>query len=221
MCGHGLIGVVRTLEFLDRLASGTVRIDTPVGTVGAELEPDGAVTIENVPAVCHARDVEVDVPVLGRVRGDVAWGGNWFFLAELPGLPLDLANVAALTDATSRILSSLRAQGVTGRDGAEIDHVELLGPPRRRRRRAISSFGLARLGSLPCGTGVSAKMAAAAGEVARAVAQESPTGSARGLVEERDGELVPRLRGRAFVTARATLHFDPRDPFREGFTTAR
>ncbi len=84
MCGHGLIGVVRTLAFLGRLGPGAVRLDTPVGTVGAELEPDGAVTIENVPAFCHARDVEVEVPGLGRVTGDVAWGGNWFFLTELP-----------------------------------------------------------------------------------------------------------------------------------------
>src|SRR4030042_243005 len=97
MCGHGLIGVVRTLEFLGRLVPGAVRVDTPVGTVGAELEADGAVTIENVPAFCHARDVAVEVPGLGGVTGDVAWGGNWFFLAELPAPPLDLANVAALT----------------------------------------------------------------------------------------------------------------------------
>jgi 4-hydroxyproline epimerase len=228
MCGHGLIGVVRTLEFLGRLAPGAVRIDTPVGTVGAELEPDGAVTIESVPAFCHALDVEVEVPGLGRVTGDVAWGGNWFFLTALPHLPLDLANVAALTDATSRILDALRAQAITGRDGGEIDHVELFGPPRRPdadSRNFVLCPGLAYDRS-PCGTGTSAKMAvlAARGKLApdERWRQESLTGSLfEGWLEEKGGALVPRVRGRAFVTGRATLFFDPRDPFREGFTAAR
>jgi proline racemase len=225
MCGHGLIGVVRTLEFLGRLAPGTARIDTPVGTVSAELEADGFVTIENVPSYCHARDVGVEVPGLGRVTGDVAWGGNWFFLTELPALPIELSNVAALTDATSRILSALRSAGVTGRDGALIDHVELFGPPRRPDADARSFVlcpGLAYDRS-PCGTGTSAKMAglAARGRLApgRRWRQESVTGSLfEGWLEERDGALVPHVRGRAFVTGRATLLFDPRDPFREGFT---
>lgn len=228
MCGHGLIGVVRTLEFLGRLGPGAVRVDTPVGTVGAELEPDGAVTIKNVPAFCHARDVEVKVLGLGRVTGDIAWGGNWFFLTELPELPLDLANVAGLTDATSRILDALRAQGITGRDGGEIDHVELFGPPRRPdadSRNFVLCPGLAYDRS-PCGTGTSAKMAvlAARGKLAPGERwrQESLTGSLfEGWLEEKGGALVPRVRGRAFVTGRATLFFDPRDPFREGFTAAR
>jgi 4-hydroxyproline epimerase len=228
MCGHGLIGLVRTLEVLGRLAPGPVRIDTPVGTVGAEREPDGAVTIENVPAYCHARDVAVEVPGLGRVTGDVAWGGNWFFLTELPGLPLDLAHAAALTDATSRIKDALRAQGITGRDGDEIDHVELFGPPRRTdadARNFVLCPGRAYDRS-PCGTGTSAKMAvlAARGKLAPGERwrQESLTGSLfEGWLEERGGALVPRVRGRAFVTGRATLFFDPRDPFREGFTAAR
>ena len=229
MCGHGLMGVVRTLEYLGRLSTGRVRIDTPVGTVGAELEKGGAVTIENVPAFVHALDVVVDVPGLGRVRGDVAWGGNWFFLAEaLPGLDLDLANAAALTEATTRILAALRAQGTTGRGGEAIDHVELFGPPRRAdadARNFVLCPGLAYDRS-PCGTGTSAKLAvlAARGKLAPAGRwrQESITGSLfDGWLEEHGGALVPRIRGRAFVTSRATLLFDPADPFREGFTAAR
>ena len=228
MCGHGLIGVVRTLEHLGRLGRGSLRVDTPVGTVGAELDGEGTVTIENVPAYCHARDVAVDVPGLGRVTGDVAWGGNWFFLTELARPPLELANVAALTDLTSRILAALRAQGVTGRDAAEIDHVELFGPPRRRdadSRNFVLCPGLAYDRS-PCGTGTSAKLAvlAARGTLApgRRWRQESITGSlVEGWLEEKDGALVPRIRGRAFVTGRATLFFDPSDPFREGFTAIR
>ena len=229
MCGHGLIGLVRTLEHLGRLSTGGVRIDTPVGTVGAELERDGAVTIENVPAFVHALDVAVDVPGLGRVTGDVAWGGNWFFLAEAPPtFDLDLANAPALTDATARVLAALRAQGTTGRGGEAIDHVELFGPPRRRdadARNFVLCPGLAYDRS-PCGTGTSAKMAvlAARGRLAAGQRwrQESLTGSLfEGWLEERGSALVPRIRGRAFVTSRATLLFDPADPFREGFTAAR
>jgi len=181
-----------------------------------------------VPVFCHARDVPVEVAGLGRVTGDVAWGGNWFFLTEVPGLPIDLAHVAALTDATSRILSTLRAAGVTGRDGAVIDHVELIGPPRRPDADARSFVlcpGLAYDRS-PCGTGTSAKMAALAARgklgPGQRWRQESVTGSLfEGWLEERGGLLVPHVRGRAFVTGRATLLFDARDPFREGFTAAR
>jgi 4-hydroxyproline epimerase len=225
MCGHGLMGLVRTLEFLGRLGPGTVRVDTPVGTVSAELEGDDAVTIENVPAYCHARDVSVEITGLGRVTGDVAWGGNWFFLTELPAPAIDLANVAALTDATARILAALREAGITGRDGVVIDHVELIGPPCRPDADARSFVlcpGLAYDRS-PCGTGTSAKMAALAarGKLApgRRWRQESVTGSLfEGWLEERDGLLVPHVRGRAFVTGRTTLFFDPRDPFRGGMS---
>jgi 4-hydroxyproline epimerase len=226
MCGHGLMGLVRTLEFLGRLAPGTVSVDTPAGTVRAELEADGAVTIENVPAHCHDRDVEVDVPGLGLVRGDVAWGGNWFFLTELDGLPLELGNVPRLTDATSRILAALAERGISGRDGARIDHVEVFGPPRRPdadSRNFVLCPGRAWDRS-PCGTGTSAKLAALAARGRLAPGQrwrqESLTGSLfEAWLEERDGGLVPCVRGRAFVTAQATLLFDPCDPLREGFTT--
>ena len=228
MCGHGLIGVVRTLEFLGRLAPGALRIDTPVGTVGAVLEAEGAVTIENVPAFCHAQDVSVDVPGLGRVTGDVAWGGNWFFLTALEAPTLELANAALLTDATSRVLEALAAQGITGRDGAVIDHIELYGPARRPdadSRNFVLCPGRAYDRS-PCGTGTSAKLAvlAARGKLApgRRWRQESITGSLfEGWLEEKDGALVPHIRGRAYVTGRSTLFFDAADPFREGFTAAR
>jgi proline racemase len=227
MCGHGLIGVVRTLEHLGRLEPGGLRIDTPVGTVAAELHDDGSVTFENVPAFCHAQDVGVDVPGLGGARGDVAWGGNWFFLTELPDLALELENLTALTDISTRIRRALRAQGVTGKYGAEIDHVELVGParsPDADARNFVLCPGLAWDRS-PCGTGTSAKMATL---LARGMLkpgqrwrQESLTGGRfEGWLEERDGDLVPHVRGRAFVTGRTTLLFDPRDPFREGFTAA-
>jgi 4-hydroxyproline epimerase len=160
--------------------------------------------------------------------GDVAWGGNWFYLTEVGTPELELANAAALTDVAARILAALRAQGITGRGGAEIDHVELFGPPRRTdadARNFVLCPGLAYDRS-PCGTGTSAKMAALAargrlkpGGLWR---QESITGSLfEGWLEERGGTLVPFLRGRAFVTGRTTLFFDPADPFRGGFTAVR
>jgi 4-hydroxyproline epimerase len=225
MCGHGLIGVVRTLEHLGRIAPGPVRIDTAVGTVGAVLHEDGSVTIENVPSYRHLADVEVDVPGVGRVSGDVAWGGNWFYLAESPDLALDLGNVGPLTAATTAIRMALAKNGITGTDGAEIDHVELFSAPLRAdadSRNFVLCPGLAYDRS-PCGTGTSAKLAtlAARGKLApgQSWRQESITGSLfTGWFEERDGAIVPFIRGHAYVTGRTTLFFDPDDPFRTGFT---
>lgn len=228
MCGHGLIGVTRTLEFLGRMKPGRIRIDTPVGTVGAELASDGMVTIENVPSRRHAADVEVTVPGVGVVKGDVSWGGNWFFITELAEPALELANRVELTRVTTAIRDALIAQGITGVDGALIDHIELGGAATRSdadSRNFVLCPGAAYDRS-PCGTGTSAKMAAlhARGELAigERYRQESITGSLfTGWLERRDngGEetLVPFIRGSAYVTSRATLRFDPADPFRFGF----
>lgn len=229
MCGHGLIGVVRTLEYLGRIGAASVRIDTPVGTVGAELAADGTVSVENVAAFVHRTDASVNVPGLGVVRGDVAWGGNWFFLTERPaGAPeLLLSEVRELTRITMAIREALATAGITGIDGARVDHVELFGPPQRvdaDSRNFVLCPGVAYDRS-PCGTGTSAKMAALhahgrlrAGQRWR---QESITGSLfTGWVDEREGAIVPHIQGRAFVTARATLQFDARDPFRFGIAGA-
>jgi len=223
MCGHGTIGVVRTLEHLGRIGPGAVLLDTPVGVVGADLAMDGTVTIENVPAECRAVDVTVDVPGVGRVVGDVAYGGNWFFLVR-PGFePVDPGNGERLRAVTLAIQRALAEQGVTGDRGAVVDHVILYGPPSRAdadSRNYVMCPGGAYDRS-PCGTGTSAKMASlyARGELApgQRWRQESITGSLfTGWLEERAGRLVPRIQGRAYVTGRGTLHFDPRDPFRHG-----
>jgi 4-hydroxyproline epimerase len=227
MCGHGLIGVARTLEHLGRLQPGPLTIDTPVGTVGAELGEDGSVTIRNVPAFCHRLDVSVEVPGLGAVTGDIAYGGNWFFITHLPGLPLSLDQLEPLTRATRSIVGALRERGITGAGGAEIDHVEVTGPsfgPHADARNFVLCPGGAYDRS-PCGTGTSAKMATmlaraalSAGEPWR---QESITGGLFTGWLERDGEaLIPYIRGRAFVTGETTLIFDPEDPFRTGFSAA-
>lgn len=227
MCGHGMIGVVRTLEYVGRLDPGAVTVDTPVGAVTARLDADGLVTLRNVPARCHALDVAIEVPGVGRVVGDVAWGGNWFFIAHLPEPALELRNLDALLAVTRRIAGALRAAGITGADGAEIDHVELYEPGDGVRADA-RNFVLCPGGEYdrsPCGTGTSAKMAVlhARGELApgQPWRQESVTGGLfTGWLEEAEGVLVPFIRGTAHITARSTLLFDPADPFRGGFAPA-
>jgi 4-hydroxyproline epimerase len=225
MCGHGLIGVVRTLEHLGHIGPGAVRIDTPAGPVGAELEADGRVTIENVPAFCHRQDVVLAVPGVGEVTGDVAYGGNWFFLAHAAGERLELGSLPRLLAVTEAIKVSLGEAGITGAEGAEVDHVELFGPPGRPDAHS-RNFVLCPGGEYdrsPCGTGTSAKMAAlhARGQLAlgERYRQESITGSLfTGWLTEHAGHLIPHIQGRAFITGRTTLLFDPEDPFRGGFS---
>jgi 4-hydroxyproline epimerase len=228
MCGHGLIGVVRTLEYLGRVRPGVSRFDTPVGTVSAELSADGSVTIENVAAYCHATDVAVDVPGVGRVVGDVAYGGNWFFLTHVDGAAIGLEHARDLTRLTQAIQDALRSARITGAGGADIDHIELAAAPTRpdadSRNFVLCSGG--EYDRSPCGTGTSAVMAArhhrgqlALGERWR---QESVAGSlfTGWLTAGPDGSVVPHVRGTAFVTGEATLRFDPSDPFRGGLGRA-
>jgi proline racemase len=228
MCGHGLIGVVRTLEFLGRLKAGRHQFDTPVGTVRAELADDGSVTIENVPSRLHARDVTITVPEYGDVTGDVAWGGNWFFITHDAPVPVDMGHVRALTRYTHAVQDAIRAAGITGANGEDIDHIEVSAPPSRAdadaRNYVLCSGG--DYDRSPCGTGTSATMAArhARGQLAigERWRQESISGSLfTGWLTRGDaGELVPHVRGTAFVTGETTLHFDPRDPFRCGLGSA-
>jgi len=228
MCGHGTIGVVTTLAHLGRIGPGRHRLDTPVGVVETELHADGRVTVFNVPSHRHAAAVTLDVPGIGAVTGDVAWGGNWFFLVDAmqfdPAPVLALAHVEALTDLAWRIRGALAANGVTGADGAEIDHVELFAPtPSADSRNFVLCPGKAYDRS-PCGTGTSAKLAclAADGHLAAGATwvQESVIGSrfeARwSALEGPPGRIVPEISGRAWITAEATLLLAPDDPFRDG-----
>ena len=229
MCGHGLIGVVRTLEFLGRIRPGVARFDTPVGTVNADLAADGTVTIENVPAYVHARDVEVVVPGYGRVTGDVAWGGNWFYITHADQVPVEMARVNDLTRFTLAIQDALRASGITGANGGDIDHIEISAAPARAdadcRNYVLCSGG--EYDRSPCGTGTSAKMATlhARGELALGAPwrQEGIAGGmfTGWLTAGPNGQLVPHIRGTAFITAEATLRFDPRDPFGAGIGAER
>ena len=227
MCGHGLIGVVRTLEYLGKLKPGSATFDTPVGTVQAELGADGMVTIHNVPARCHALDVVVEVPGIGRVVGDVAYGGNWFFITEHDLGPVTLGNVRELTRLTQAIQDAIDAQGIRGDPSAlegRIDHIEVSG--RSDRAGADSkNFVLCSGGEYdrsPCGTGTSARLAVlhARGQLGfkQEWHQESITGSlfTGWLTKGPNGELQPHVRGTAFITGESTLRFDPRDPFQFG-----
>jgi len=223
MCGHGTIGLGATLAHLGRIGPGTHRIETPVGDVAMTLEADGSVSFENVPSRRVAKGVAVDVPGLRRYVGDVAWGGNWFFLVEDHGEALELANVGRLTDIAWRIRQALTAQGVRGDDGRDIDHVELFGPPSvpgADSRNFVLCPGKAYDRS-PCGTGTSAKLAClvADGKLAegRVWRQESIIGSVfEGSARVVDGAIRPRIRGKAFVNAEAMLLVHPDDPFGSG-----
>lgn len=220
MCGHGTIGLVVTLAHIGRISPGTHRIETPVGIIEATLDQDGSVTVANVPSYRLAANVEVDVAGHGIVRGDIAWGGNWFFLIADHGQRIAYDNLEALTDFTWRVREALTRNGITGAEGKEIDHIELFAPS-----------GLANVDSKnfvlcpgkaydrsPCGTGTSAKLVCLyadgkikEGEVWR---QESIVGSIFEGSVRRDGDnLLPSIKGTAYITAEADLFLDSRDPF--------
>ena len=220
MCGHGTIGLVATLAYLDRIGPGTHRIETAVGVVTTKLDAGGAVEIANVPSYRLAANVTVNVPGFGPVAGDVAWGGNWFFLVKDHPFELSLNNLEALTDFTWRIRESLVREGITGAAGQEIDHVELFGPSKIAgvdSKNFVLCPGKAYDRS-PCGTGTSAKLAClfadgklAEGQVWR---QESIVGSVfEGTVSIIDNIIHPHIKGSAFITAEAELILDVRDPF--------
>ncbi len=220
MCGHGTIGLVVTLAYLGRIKPGEHRIDTPVGVVTAWLDAKGEVTVENVASWRARKDAAVEVPGLGRVRGDVAWGGNWFFLVEDHGQVLEKENVETLTEVSWRIRQAANAQGL-----ADVDHVELFGKAGAgaNARNFVLCPGKAYDRS-PCGTGTSAKLAclAADGKLAEGETwvQESVVGSrfeaSYKWLDRASGKVAPRISGAAFITAESTLLLDERDPFRWG-----
>ena len=221
MCGHGTIGLVKTLEYMGRITAGVHKFETPVGTVEAELDMDGMVTITNVPSYRHAKDVKVDVPGLGSVTGDIAYGGNWFFLIGKHSLNIDIANLAQLTAFSVAVRNALINNNITGADGAEIDHIEFFSAtPTADSRNFVLCPGL-EYDRSPCGTGTSAKLACLyadgklrEGETWR---QESVIGSVFEGQVKRDGDkIIPIIRGTAYVTAEIELILDAADPYRFG-----
>jgi 4-hydroxyproline epimerase len=211
MCGHGTIGLGVTLAHLGRIAVGTHRIETPVGEVSLELHSPHEVTVANVESFRAARGVSLEVPGFGHVTGDVAWGGNWFFLTEDTPCALELRNLELLIDYAWNVRQAVAAKGFP-----EVDHIEVS----ERHRNFVLCPGK-EYDRSPCGTGTSAKLACLAadgqlheGEVWR---QESILGSVfEGSFELRDGKLYPRIKGSAFITADVQLILHDRDPFRAG-----
>ncbi len=226
MCGHGTIGLMASLAHMGQITAGDHRIETPVGVVTATLHDNGDVSVNNVASYRQAAGVSIEVPGFGPVGGDIAWGGNWFFLIEKHGFDLILRNVEPLTEFTWSVRQALNARGITGSDGHEIDHIELFGPsgvPGVNSKNFVLCPGKAYDRS-PCGTGTSAKLACLyedgklrEGEVWR---QESIVGSVfEGRVTVREGKIYPTITGSAFVNAKAEFLLDPRDPFCNGIRT--
>lgn len=230
MCGHGTIGLIASLAYLGRIAPGAHRIETPVGIVEATLHPTDVaaqpypnrVSVRNVPSYRFASHVSVQVEPVGQIVGDVAWGGNWFFLVNDHGQTIQPSNISALMTFAMRVKDALVRNDIAGANGAEIDHVELFGPSARADSRNFVLCPGNAYDRSPCGTGTSAKLAClyadgrlSPGQVWR---QESITGSVfeASFEANADGSITPTITGEAFVTANAMLLLDPRDPFRWG-----
>lgn len=225
MCIHGTIGLAVTLLHMGRIGAGSHRIDTPVGVVTIHVGDDSRVTVTNVPSYRKEADVEIHVPGWGLVRGDIAWGGNWFFLVNGYGPEVTFANLDALTQFTWAVRQQLEIQGITGDEGGEIDHVETFGPPSDPAVADSKNFVLCpgkAYDRSPCGTGTSAKLAClhAAGKL-----KPGQTWRQAGIldtifegtvVENADGTVTPSVTGSAWVCGEATYIFHPEDPFRFG-----
>ena len=218
MCGHGTIGLVVSLAHLGRIGPGVHRIETPVGTVEATLHDDRSVSVRNVPAYRYRQAVAVEVPGHGRVVGDIAWGGNWFFLISDHGLRVAGDNLEALTAYSVAVQQALEDQGLRGEDGGLIDHIELFADDAEADSRNFVLCPGKAYDRSPCGTGTSAKLACLAadgklqpGQVWR---QASIIGSIFEASYERAGDkIIPTLRGRAHMSAEATLLIEQDDPF--------
>lgn len=223
MCGHGTIGLINTLAYMGKIGVGVHQIETPVGLVSAELHDDQSVSVHNVSSYRYRQQVAVEVAGHGTIYGDIAWGGNWFFLVSQHGQDLQLSNTEVLTEFSWKIRQALEAQGITGADGGLIDHIELFGAAAdsaNHSRNFVLCPGKAYDRS-PCGTGTSAKLAClaadgklAAGQIWR---QESILGSVFSahyqINPEQPEAILPTLRGRAWVNAKAELLLNQDDPF--------
>lgn len=225
MCGHGTIGLVASLYHLGKIKPGLHKIDTPVGTISATLHDDGAVTVCNVPSYRYRQKVPVEVPGYGVVHGDIAWGGNWFFLVSEHDQSLQLDNVEALTAFTWAIRQALEAQSITGEHGGIIDHIELFTEDAVANSRNFVLCPGKAYDRSPCGTGTSAKLAclAADGKLPpdSPWIQASITGSQFEGHYLWEGERIrPYIKGRAYLSADTTLLIDENDPFAWGIVAS-
>jgi 4-hydroxyproline epimerase len=224
MCGHGTIGLSATMAYLGLIKPGHHKFETPVGKVAINLKTRNRVSVTNIESYRLLKNVLIEVPSYGALTGDVAWGGNWFFLLKESPIDIKPENLRELTELSLQIRKALEVKGITGTQGAWIDHIELYGAPESVEANS-RSFVLVPSGSYdrsPCGTGCSAKMACLAADGAwpagKLWIQESVIGSTYSLVYEqgRNGGVIVTIEGTAFVTAQITLIFESQDPFRFG-----
>ena len=227
-CVHGTIGLAVTLAYLGRIGPGVHRIEAPTGVLSIEVTGPGEVTVQNVRSYRYRASVPVEVPGYGEVRGDIAWGGNWFFLIEAGSLiDVNFGNLVTLSKFTLAVRKALEMAGITGKDGGEIDHIEVFGPPANSAGADSKNFVLCPGGAYdrsPCGTGTSAKLACLhadgklrPGETWRQAGILDTV--FEGSVEEAaEGGIHPTVKGSAFITADSELLIDPTDPFRHGIS---
>lgn len=221
MCGHGTIGVAVTLAHLGRVGPGRHYLDTPVGEVAFELNGSNQVTIQNVPSWRYRKDVPLEIEGVGNIKGDIAWGGNWFFLTKDIPMPLLPENTQILTNYAQKIRRHLDTHGVTGANEGLIDHIELMSPPQSKDahgRNFVLCPGAAYDRS-PCGTGTSAKLACLAADghlkPGDLWVQESVIGSrfVGSYQEGTDGAILPSVTGHAYIYSEASLVRHADDPF--------
>ncbi|MBV9304219.1 MAG: proline racemase family protein [Acidobacteriaceae bacterium] len=222
MCGHGTIGVAATLAHLGRIGPGTHFFETPVGSVRVELHETGEVTFENVASYRFLKDIQVTTGG-ARVKGDVAWGGNWFFQTRNTPCAVEARNLEVLSEYAWAVRQALAANGITGENGKEIDHIEISADPGdlpAHSRNFVLCPGRSYDRS-PCGTGTSAKLACL---YADGLLREGDTYRQAGIlgtifegrVKIRENQIFPQITGRAYITSEARLILDQRDPFKWG-----
>ncbi len=224
MCGHGTIGLAVTLFHLGKIGIGEHRIETPAGVIGIDLVDPNTVTVRNVESRRVAKSVEVSVEGLGKVYGDVAYGGNWFFIVEPSPIDVDAVNVPALTKAAITVREAANSIGVGGVDAEPIDHVIFQSPhhdPNVHGRNFVLCPDNAYDRS-PCGTGCSAILACLAADgrlsFGQEIIQQSIIGSSYRLSYEAGSKngVLPSITGSAYVIAESKIVFDEKDPFRHG-----
>jgi 4-hydroxyproline epimerase len=235
MCGHGTIGLIASLAYMGKVQPGIIRVETPVGVVEATLHDspslagkglgDGSeypnrVSVRNIPTYRHLAHVPIAID--GKtIHGDVAWGGNWFFLVHDHGMDVDMSNLEALTDFAWRVREQLTAHGVTGANGAEIDHIELFAETKEANSKSFVLCPGKAYDRSPCGTGTSAKLACLYADgklkVGQTWKQQSIVGSIfEGSIQLDGGRIIPTITGEAWVMSEGTLLVDERDPFGKG-----
>lgn len=226
MCGHGTIGLAVTLAHLGRITTGTHRIETPVGVVTIKLSDTNTVTVTNIESRRVHHEISVEVDGLGTVTGDLAYGGNWFFIVDPSPIPVTTANIRWLTDATIAVREAAIAAGIGGENGEAVDHVifQDISPNKGTHSRNFVLCPDDTYDRSPCGTGSSARLAclAADGRLSpgEEIVQESVIGSPYRLSYQpgHNGGIIPKITGQAFVMSESKLIFAERDPFKNGIS---